>query len=171
MTTLIIVYSFFGNLVYYTLGSSLTHTFITQELDQKSVILIVLNMLYCTNTVCSYAICIFPANTIIEEYAFHSLSKRINNKTELGRKFKKLRYWLQNFSRFIVALLAIFFAIELSKSLDQFLSVLGALLCAPLAILYPSLLHLVALAKTRNEKLKDIFLVILAVTVMVFSTG
>lgn len=33
MTTLIIVYSFFGDLVYITLGSNLSHSFVTQEID------------------------------------------------------------------------------------------------------------------------------------------
>ena len=33
MVTLITIYSFFGNLVYYTLGSDLKHTFVTQEVD------------------------------------------------------------------------------------------------------------------------------------------
>lgn len=62
MVTLICVYSLFGNLVYYTLGSGLKHSFVTQEIDQKSTIVIVLNFLYCVNTMCSYAITIFPAN-------------------------------------------------------------------------------------------------------------
>lgn len=84
---------------------------------------------------------------------------------------KKLKYWLQNLSRFVVCISAIYLAIELSKSLDKFLSILGAVLCAPLAILYPALLHLAALAKTRSDKIKDILLVVLAVSVMIFSTG
>ena len=57
MGTLMIVYSIFGNLVYLTLGpKNISHTFVTQEIDQKSVIVIILNLLYCTNTMCSYAI-------------------------------------------------------------------------------------------------------------------
>ena len=92
--TLSLIYCLFGNLVYLTLGSNLQYTFITQEIDQKSIIVIVLNLLFVSNTVCSYALFIFPANTIIEEYTLHSLKKRINNRTEMGRKFKKLRYWL-----------------------------------------------------------------------------
>ena len=88
----------------------------------------------------------------------------------MGRKYKKLKYWLQNLSRFIVVLLAIYFSIELSKRLDKFLSVLGALLCAPLAILYPSLIHLVCLSKTYGDVLADIGLIAISVVIMVFST-
>ena len=171
MSTLVILYSFFGNIVYFTLGSKLKHNFVTQEIDQASVVVIVLNLLYCTNTMCSYAIFIFPANNIIEEYTLHFLQKKVNNRTEMGRKFKRLRYWLQNLSRFTIVLLAIYFAIELSKRLDKFISVLGALLCAPLAILYPAILHMASLAKTKMDVIKDLLLIILAVIIMIFSTS
>lgn len=118
----------------------------------------------------SYALCIFPANTIIEEYTLSTITKKASNRTQMGRKYKKLKYWLQNISRFIVVFLAIYFAIELSKRLDKFLSVLGALLCAPLAILYPSLIHLVSLSKTGADVLADVFLIVIALVIMVFST-
>ena len=94
MGTLIFVYSFFGDLVYITLGSNLKHSFVTQEIDQKSVIVIVLNIIYCTNVMCSYAIAIFPANQIIEDYTLRCLTKKANNRTVEGRKYKKIKYWV-----------------------------------------------------------------------------
>lgn len=168
--TLIILYCSFGNWVYLVMGPNMTHTFITEELDQKSLILMVLNLVFSVNLICSYAIVIYPANTILEEYLFSGLSKKINNRTELGRKYKWLRYHSQNFSRFLVCLFAIYLSVELKEKMDKFLSLLGALLCAPLAILFPTLLHLVGIAKTKREKLVDIALLVLAVIVMVFST-
>lgn len=94
--SLIIIYSLFGNLVYIIQGSNLNHSMVTQDIDQKSMIVIVLNLLFCTNIMCSYAICIFPANTIFEEFTLHRITQKINIKTEMGRKYEKLRYWLQN---------------------------------------------------------------------------
>lgn len=142
--TLTVVYCSFANLCYLILGSDLDTTFITQELDQKSMVVIVLQVIYSINLICSYAIMIYPANTIIEDYSLRSLSK----KRDLNSK--KLYYFLQNLSRMLVCFAATFCAIVLEKKLDKFLSVLGALLCAPLAILYPALLHLKEVAKTNS---------------------
>jgi proton-coupled amino acid transporter len=168
--TLTALYCIFGNLCYLVMGPKMANTFIIEELDQKSLIIILLNLIYSVNLVCSYAIVIYPTNTILEEYLFSGLSKRINNRTELGRKYKRLRYNLQNFSRFLVCLSAIYLAVELREKMDKFLSLLGALLCAPLAVLYPALLHLVGIAKTKREKMGDIVLLVIALTVMTFST-
>ena len=107
---------------------------------------------------------IFPANTIIEDYTLRSLSKRTDAKS------KTIYQWLQNFSRALVCLTATYCAIALEKKLDKFLSVLGALLCAPLAILFPALLHLKSVAKTNEEKWVDIILIAIAVIVLIFST-
>jgi proton-coupled amino acid transporter len=69
-----------------------------------------------------------------------------------------------------VCLFATYCAVQLEKKLDVFLSILGALLCAPLALTFPTLVHLKQLAKTKTEKIVDIFLVILSVAVLVLST-
>ena len=77
--TLISVYCLFANLVYMTLGpQALQHPFITQDIDQKSTIVIVLNLLFCTSLFFTYAIFIYPANNIIEEYLLHAISKKVN---------------------------------------------------------------------------------------------
>ena len=70
----------------------------------------------------------------------------------------------------MVCLAATYCAIALQKKLDKFLSVLGALLCAPLAILFPALLHLKSVAKTNDEKWIDIALIVISLVVLVFST-
>ena len=66
--------------------------------------------------------------------------------------------------------MAAYCAIELQEKLDKFLSLLGALLCAPLAILYPALIHLRIIARTKRDVLIDLGLVILALVVLIFST-
>lgn len=79
-------------------------------------------------------------------------------------------YWVQNFSRLMVCFFAAYCAIELQEKLDKFLSLLGALLCAPLAILYPALIHLRIIAKSGRDAIIDLALIVLALVVLVFST-
>ena len=66
---------------------------------------------------------------------------------------------------------AVYCAIELSKKLDKFLSLLGALLCAPLAISFPCLLHFYVVAETKSEKAIDLILIVFSIVVLVFSTN
>ena len=66
---------------------------------------------------------------------------------------------------------ATYVAIALKETLDSFLAVLGAVLCAPLAILFPALIHLKAKAKTNGQKIVDIILVVIAVLVLLFCTA
>jgi solute carrier family 36 (proton-coupled amino acid transporter) len=118
----------------------------------------------CLNLICSYAIMIFPTNTILEDYLYKRLSKKKDSKS------RKIYYWVQNISRVLICYMAAYAAIELHKKLDKFLSLLGALLCAPLAIMYPALIHLRIIARTKKEVITDLFLVILSLVVLVFST-
>lgn len=67
--------------------------------------------------------------------------------------------------------LAMVIALVLHDKLNKFLSVLGALLCAPLAIMLPAMLHLKHLAETQREKIIDLVLIVLSLIVMVFSTS
>lgn len=128
------------------------------------MIVSVLQFMMCVNLVCSYAIMIYPTNNIIEDYCYRSLSKKRDTKS------KNFYYWVCNISRLMVCLAAAYCAIELQKKLDKFLSLLGALLCAPLAIMYPALIHLRIIAKTNRDALIDLGLVLLSLVVLVFST-
>ena len=77
---------------------------------------------------------IYPCNLILEDYLFSNISK-----TTRGEQIK---YYLTNLSRLCVLMFATYVAIELQKKLDLFLSILGAVLCAPIAITLPALLNL-----------------------------
>jgi proton-coupled amino acid transporter len=86
--TLTVVYCSFADICYLILGKELDTTFITQELNQGSSVVILLQVIYSINLVCSYPIMIYPANTIIEDYTLRSLSKRPDAKS------KKIYHWL-----------------------------------------------------------------------------
>ena len=106
---------------------------------------------------------IYPCNLILEDYLFRNVEK--------SPKGDSLKYKLTNLSRLCVLIFATYIAIELQKKLDLFLSILGAVLCAPIAITLPALLHLKVLAKTPREKFIDIFLIILSIFCLILSTA
>lgn len=68
LATLTTVYICFTELVYFTLGDEIQHNFITQELDQKSFVVVAISISYSISLVFSYAMMIYPANLIIEGY-------------------------------------------------------------------------------------------------------
>ena len=73
--------------------------------------------------------------------------------------------------RFTIVMFTVFFAVELAHKLDKFLSILGALLCAPIAFTLPTLCHLNLVAKTPREKLVDHAMIIFSIVILVFCTS
>lgn len=73
--TLNIFYFFLGDLCYFYLGDKLTGNFITQDLDQNSIPVIIVIIVVCINMIFSYAINATPIYVIIEYYLFSCLSK------------------------------------------------------------------------------------------------
>ena len=130
-------------------------------LPGDNTLVIVTKFLVCVNLLCSYPIAINPANKIFEKWVFRC--KNLKKKS-------KARHWLKNFQRFLVVFLGAYMAVELASKIDKFLGLLGALLCAPLALFMPALLHLKMIAKTRREKFFDFTMIVLSVAVLTFST-
>ena len=133
------------------------------------MLVIVLQGIYSLNLVCSYAIMIYPCNMIIEDYLLKGVIQQ-DARGALRARQTTLKYRLQNLSRALVCFAAIYAAIELKDQLDKFLSLLGALLCAPLAISFPCLLHYVVVAKTKTAKTIDLVLLVFSLIILFFST-
>lgn len=106
---------------------------------------------------------------IIEDYLLKGVVQQDARGAQRERQVN-LKYRLQNLTRALVCFAAIYCAIELKDQLDKFLSLLGALLCAPLAISFPCLLHFVVVAKTKTAKVIDLVLFVFSILVLVFST-
>mmetsp|Transcript_24574 Transcript_24574/g.32917 ORF Transcript_24574/g.32917 Transcript_24574/m.32917 type:complete len:145 (-) Transcript_24574:75-509(-) len=126
-------------------------------LPADSVTVIIIKFLFSLNLVCSYAITIYPANQAVEEWFCGCLKKGSSR-----------LYWMQNFSRVCVTMLAAICAVCLASKLDKFLGLMGSLLCAPLALFFPAVAHLKLLAKTTKDKAIDIALIIAAVSIFMF---
>ena len=106
---------------------------------------------------CSYPICIAPANGAIEIWLVNKLKHR-----------PERLYWAQNYSRFMVTALATVLAVCLASKIDKFLGLIGSFLCAPLALFFPALLHLRLLAKTRGQKAVDLGIIAISAGVFIF---
>ena len=106
----------------------------------------------------TYPLVIYPTNQILEKLAIDKLFKPNSS----------IGYWLKNCSRLAVCFLSTYSAIELSKSLDKFIGLLGAVLCAPLALIIPTICHFKLVAQTRTEKIIDIVIVAFSFIIMVF---
>ena len=82
-----------------------------------------------------------------------------------------IKYSLQNLIRLLVCVAATFCAIAIGKKLDKGIGLMGALLCAPLAITMPALLHLKVVAVTNKEKIEDILIIAISLGVLILSTS
>ena len=122
-------------------------------------IIILVKFLFCINLACSYPLCIYPVNQIFESYAFRNFKEKT-----------PLKKWLKNISRCFFVVSAVYLAVTLASKLDKFLSLLGALLCTPLAFTMPTLCHYKLLAHTRREKLIDMGIVFISFVILVFCT-
>ena len=108
----------------------------------------------------TYPIFIWPANITIESYTVNKMVKDKNS---------ALSFWLTNFSRLIVCSLSAYCTIELQDVLAKFFGLVGAICCAPIALTLPALCHLkLGLAKTKNEKIENICIIVLSLVIMIF---
>ena len=157
---LMIFYVVYPELILYAWGSNLDENIATEMLPADSILVNVLKFVFSLNVVCSIPIVINPTNTAVERW----LCSCVNKKTTTY-------YWLQNLSRTLVILSSIGLGLALAEKLDKFLGIMGSLLCAPLALTFPALLHLKKIAKTRTEKCFDWFMIVLSLCLLVFCTA
>ena len=99
----------------------------------------------------TYPLTINPANTTFEAFTiekwFPKRKSNLKNPKKIG--WKNPRSICKNFSRFLMVISAAYFGIELSNVLDKFVGLIGALFCAPLGMILPTLCHLKMIAATR----------------------
>jgi len=157
---LVACYVIFPELVYYAYGSSIDQSIITEMLPSDSIVVALMKFGYSLNLVASFPIIINPTNAAVERWFCSCLKQKAGT-----------YYWMQNFSRFLVTLSAIVFAVVLADKLDKFLGLLGSLLCAPLALTFPALVHLKHLAVTRSQKAVDIGVIFISTCIFFFCTS
>lgn len=68
----------------------------------------------------------------------------------------------------MVVVTTVIFVLYIAKSLDKFMSVAGAIFGMVNVLLLPSICHLRLQAKTRGQRLFDIFIIIFACIILIF---
>lgn len=149
---------FTGVINYVAFGDKVTQL-ATQLLPQGSFIVWFILLGYVFMIIFSFPLAIFPANIIFENWTINAI---------LGKRDSLLKYWLQNFQRVLLVILSAYLGITFKDSLDSILSLIGAVFCAPLAMIFPTICHLKLIAKTKKEKMIDIAIIVFSLMVMVF---
>ena len=137
--TLTMVFCFFCTLSYLAFGN-MKEQIVTQMLPQGDFLVKLLIMGYTFVIIFTYPLTIYPTNTILDSY----MVEVVFPKQSRGRT------WLKNFSRFCICFFAAYLGIEFKESLDRVISLIGALFCAPVALIIPTFCHLILLAKTNS---------------------
>jgi len=119
---------------------------------------ILVKFLFAIQLVISYTLVIYPANMIVEGYAFKGWPK--------SRK----RQMCKNFSRGIIVALTIIAALCIYNKLESFLSITGSLTCTPIAFTLPAWFHYKICAKTTMQKAIDLTVLIFSLVLLVYCT-
>jgi len=153
---LTLIYIVFAELCYYTFGSKMDKPIIMEMMPAANPIIIVVKFLFILNLVFSYPLTIFVTNIIAESYTFSKM-----------KKASKCRKWLKNLQRSVVLLLGIILALYFRKYLDKVLSLCGCILGTTVVMTFPVLAHYKLLAKTTKDKVIDITMLVISVSVMI----
>lgn len=152
MATLVTCQITFGTLAYLTYGSDMEAQIITEMLPGDNGVVITVKLAYVLCILASYAITAAPCFTIGEGWL----------KLQRTSNLKTLTF------RFLLVVASVALATTVADKLDKFLGLLGALLCAPIALTIPALLHMKVLAKTPSERFFDFAVVVLSLGALLF---
>ncbi|MCJ1441765.1 MAG: hypothetical protein MMC23_002257 [Stictis urceolatum] len=160
MFIITIIFTSVGGLVYATFGES-TRVEAISNFPQDSPLVNAVQLLYALAVLGSAPVQLFPAVRIVETSLFGNKSSRGSTKTK----------WKKNFFRISLAVACAAIAIVGASDLDKFVALIGSFACVPLVYIYPALLHWKGVARSRVTQAFDLFLVVLGIGVMAYSTG
>ncbi|KAI9789772.1 MAG: neutral amino acid transporter [Peltula sp. TS41687] len=147
-----------GALSYAAYGSA-TKTVVILNLPQDDKFVNAVQFLYSLAILLSTPLQLFPAIRITENELF----------TRSG-KYNPFIKWQKNLFRFLLVMLCAVIAWGGAADLDKFVALVGSFACVPLVYVYPPLLHLRSVARTRFQRSADIGLSIFGVVVMCYTT-
>ncbi|KAJ1668419.1 hypothetical protein IW140_000247 [Coemansia sp. RSA 1813] len=147
-----------GSLSYLTFGESV-EAVVLLNLPNQSSWTIVVQVLYSVAILFSMPLQLFPAVKIMEAMMF----------TRSGREHKSVK-WQKNIFRIAMVVLIALIAIFGADQLDNVVALVGSFCLVPLSFIYPSSMHLKAVACSRWTRTKDIVLIVVGVIAMVYVT-
>lgn len=148
-----------GALSYAAYGSA-TRTVVILNLPQDSKFVNAIQFLYSLAILLSTPLQLFPAIRILETELF----------TRSG-KFNPWIKWEKNLFRFVLVVICALIAWGGAGDLDKFVSLVGSFACVPLVYIYPPLLHLKAVSKTRWQRGADYALFVFGIFGCAYTTA
>jgi solute carrier family 36 (proton-coupled amino acid transporter) len=153
-----VLFTSIGALSYTAYGSH-TKTVVILNLPQDDKMVNGVQFLYSLAILLSTPLQLFPAIRIMENELF----------TRSG-KYNPYIKWQKNIFRFILVLVCALVAWGGAGDLDKFVSLVGSFACVPLVYVYPPLLHLKVVAKTRWQRIIDYALCIFGIIGCAYTT-
>ncbi|KAJ2649384.1 hypothetical protein IWW40_003231 [Coemansia sp. RSA 1250] len=147
-----------GSLSYLTFGERV-EAVVLLNLPNTSSWTLTVQLLYSIAILFSMPLQLFPAVRIMEDMMF----------TRSGRDFKSVK-WQKNLFRTLTVLLIALIAIFGADQLDNVVSLVGSFCLVPLSFIYPSTMHLRAVAQTKWVKIKDMVLIAVGIVAMAYVT-
>ncbi|ORX90511.1 hypothetical protein K493DRAFT_265640 [Basidiobolus meristosporus CBS 931.73] len=158
MAIISMIFVSIGALSYATFGEK-TQAVILLNLPQVPATQIT-QMLYVIAIILTVPLMMFPAVRIIEQAVFGRKTGKYSTKIKAEK----------NVLRTLLCLVASGIAYAGSTNLDNFVALIGAFACIPLAFIFPALFHLKAIASSPLAKLGDLSLILIGLCTMVFVT-
>ncbi|KAF5341715.1 hypothetical protein D9611_001927 [Ephemerocybe angulata] len=158
MIFLVLLFGGAGSLAYLTFGSDI-QTVVLVNLDAKSKMVQTVQFLYSLAILLSVPLQLFPAVRILENGIF----------SQSGKGDPRVK-WRKNLFRFGMVGLCTAISWAGAADLDKFVAFVGSFACVPLCYVYPAMLHLKAVARTRRQKLADYALIAFGMVAAAYTT-
>ena len=140
MVIITLLFTSMGALSYAAYGSK-TKTVVLLNLPQDSKMVNGVQFLYSLAILLSTPLQLFPAIRIMENELFSR-----------SGKYNPYIKWQKNIFRFFLCIMCALIAWGGAGDLDKFVALVGSFACIPLVMIYPAILHLKAVSKTRWER-------------------
>jgi proton-coupled amino acid transporter len=145
---MITTYAAFAGVGYMAFGSGV-HDVIILNLPRHSLLSAGIQLAYCLAVVFTFPLQLFPVLQIVEKGHTRGVTT-------------------VNLIRSIIVVLISLVAIVSTQHLEHLLSLIGALCCAPLAFIFPSVIHFHLVASSTWERLLDVVFAVVGVAIMAF---
>ncbi|KAI6785071.1 Vacuolar amino acid transporter-like protein [Emericellopsis cladophorae] len=159
MAIITVLFTVMGAVSYAAYGSD-TETVVLLNLPQDNHMVNAVQLLYSCAILLSTPLQIFPAIRIVETELF----------TRSG-KYNPYIKWQKNVFRFFMVMLCAGIAWGGADHLDKFVALVGNFACIPLVYIYPPLLHLRGVARTKWWKYSDMVLCAFGLVAMAYTTS
>lgn len=136
--TLAVSYCIFGTLTYLAYGE-MKQQLALQWLPQDAIVKLT-TVCFIVNLIFTYPLTINPTNVNLDSYTVDIFMRKSSTK----------KTCLKNLVRVIVCVSAAYLGIEMKEFIDKAIGFAGAMFCAPLAMIVPTLCHLILVAETPS---------------------